>query len=90
MLATVCVGLFARAAGVEAELAPRKARWHFLPSQITGAFVGRAGKCFYLARGKPAKTPSVSNAGVLAPGFRPLLLDRNGRLWWVRADPTHH
>ena len=88
MLATVCVGLFARAAGVEAELAPRKARWHFLPSQITGAFVGRAGKCFYLARGKPAKTPSVSNAGVLAPGFRPLLLYRNGRLWCVRPDAS--
>jgi len=84
----LCSGGTARSAGVEADLAPRKARWHFLPARIAGAFVGRGGKCFYLARGKPAKTPFVSKAGVLAPGFRPLLLDQSGRLWCIRPDAS--
>jgi len=69
------------ARGLAEDLAPRPIRWHFLPGTIAGAFIGRGGTCFYLARGKPAETVSVSPAGVVAPGFQPLLLDARGTLW---------
>jgi len=66
-------------------------RWEFFGPSITGVFVGRGGKCFYTARGKPAEKLSVSEQGIIAPGFRPLLLDRTGRLWCLKlgANAIH-
>jgi len=71
-----------------AALAPREVRWQFLPPQVTGAFVGRGGRCFYLQGGDRTNEPSVSDSGLVAPGFRPLLLDGRGRLWCLPPDAS--
>ncbi len=64
-------------------LAPSEVRWHFFGDEISNAFVGRDGRCFYLRRGEPVSTLSLSETGVVAAGFRPILFDRCGRLWCV-------
>lgn len=71
-----------------AALAPREVRWQFLPARITGAFVVRGGRCFYLPKEERAKEPSVSESGLVAPGFRPVLLDGHERLWCLAPDAS--
>ena len=67
-------------------IAPLRGVWEVLPRRFAGTFVGRGGRCFYLLAGPPAKRPSVSAAGAVAPGFEPVLLDRTGRLWLLAPD----
>ena len=68
------------------DLAPRKVLWHFLPAEIGGALVAADGTCVYVAAGDPADSPTLSPDRVLSPGFRPLLLDRSGRLWCLAPN----
>ncbi|MFO7898958.1 MAG: HEAT repeat domain-containing protein [Planctomycetota bacterium] len=65
------------------DVRPRPVRWHLLPRAVTGAFVGRGGRCFYHTRAGDQEKPVVRH-GVVEGGFRPILLDRSGRLWCIR------
>ena len=89
--AVLGVGLFFCGTARPADVERPEGRWEFFGPSITGAFVGRGGKCFYTTRGKPAEKLSVSEQGIVAPGFRPLLLDRAGRLWCLKlgANAIH-
>ena len=79
------------AAARSADVERRAGRWEFFAPNVTGALVGRAGKCFYTTRGERASKLTVSADGLVAPGFTPLLFDRAGRLWCLQrgADTIH-
>jgi hypothetical protein len=71
-----------------ADVSPQPVRWHVLPKSITDVLVAPDGRCFYAAGGVRADKPTVSDEGLVTPGFHPLLFDRTGRLWCLDLD-TH-
>ncbi|MFW6157782.1 MAG: hypothetical protein ACOC8E_00320 [Planctomycetota bacterium] len=73
----------ASARSPQVDVRPRPVRWHLLPPAVKGAFVSRGGRCFYVTGVDKSEEPTVTD-GVVSGGFRPVLLDRSGRLWCIR------